>query len=207
MSMAQASMARLSVSAAVAAVAAGHTPFGLSAHWRRFATRRMIRARRPRLMLDCDPKPPEETTISKGYGNKEARTQEGPRTQPSRPADKSGADGRKHASTKEAVAGRARHGRRSGDLSSAYRKTHHAVRILLSASGHTSRSRDRPGDRCGSDQADVLVRRPGRRCNVNILEDGVDVIHIQPGHDELVLVLEGKCGFRGRRRDSPSRGG
>ena len=32
--------------------------------------------------------------------------------------------------------------------------------------------------------------------NVNILEDGVDVIHIQPGHDELVLVLEGKCGFR-----------
>jgi mannose-6-phosphate isomerase-like protein (cupin superfamily) len=33
-------------------------------------------------------------------------------------------------------------------------------------------------------------------CNVNILEDGVDVIHIQPGHDELVLVLEGKCGFR-----------
>lgn len=33
-------------------------------------------------------------------------------------------------------------------------------------------------------------------CNVNILEDGVDVIHIQPSHDELVLVLEGKCGFR-----------
>jgi len=33
-------------------------------------------------------------------------------------------------------------------------------------------------------------------CNVNILEDGVDVIHIQPAHDELVLVLEGRCGFR-----------
>lgn len=33
-------------------------------------------------------------------------------------------------------------------------------------------------------------------CNVNILEDGVDVIHIQPAHDELVLVLEGQCGFR-----------
>jgi mannose-6-phosphate isomerase-like protein (cupin superfamily) len=33
-------------------------------------------------------------------------------------------------------------------------------------------------------------------CNVNILEDGVDVIHIQPVHDELVLVLEGQCGFR-----------
>jgi mannose-6-phosphate isomerase-like protein (cupin superfamily) len=33
-------------------------------------------------------------------------------------------------------------------------------------------------------------------CNVNILEDGADVIHIQPAHDELVLVLEGKCGFR-----------
>jgi mannose-6-phosphate isomerase-like protein (cupin superfamily) len=33
-------------------------------------------------------------------------------------------------------------------------------------------------------------------CNVNILQDGVDVIHIQPAHDELVLVLEGRCGFR-----------
>ena len=33
-------------------------------------------------------------------------------------------------------------------------------------------------------------------CNVNILEDGIDVIHIQPVHDEIVLVLEGKCGFR-----------
>ena len=33
-------------------------------------------------------------------------------------------------------------------------------------------------------------------CNVNILEVSEDVIHIQPEHDELVLVLEGKCGFR-----------
>jgi mannose-6-phosphate isomerase-like protein (cupin superfamily) len=33
-------------------------------------------------------------------------------------------------------------------------------------------------------------------CNVNILEDGVDVIHIQPAHDELVLVLEGQCSFK-----------
>ncbi len=33
-------------------------------------------------------------------------------------------------------------------------------------------------------------------CNVNILEKSEDVIHIQPNHDEIVLVLEGKCGFR-----------
>jgi len=33
-------------------------------------------------------------------------------------------------------------------------------------------------------------------CNVNILETSEDVIHIQPDHDELVLVLEGKCGFK-----------
>lgn len=33
-------------------------------------------------------------------------------------------------------------------------------------------------------------------CNVNILEKSEDVIHIQPSHDEIVLVLEGKCGFR-----------
>jgi mannose-6-phosphate isomerase-like protein (cupin superfamily) len=33
-------------------------------------------------------------------------------------------------------------------------------------------------------------------CNVNILERNEDVIHIQPHHDELVLVLEGTCGFR-----------
>ena len=33
-------------------------------------------------------------------------------------------------------------------------------------------------------------------CNVNILEDGADVIHIQPDHDELVFVLEGRCGFQ-----------
>lgn len=33
-------------------------------------------------------------------------------------------------------------------------------------------------------------------CNVTILEKSEDVIHIQPNHDEVVLVLEGKCGFR-----------
>ena len=33
-------------------------------------------------------------------------------------------------------------------------------------------------------------------CNVNILERSEDVIHLQPDHDELVLVLEGKCGFK-----------
>ena len=33
-------------------------------------------------------------------------------------------------------------------------------------------------------------------CNVNTLEDGADVIHVQPDHDEVVLVLEGQCGFR-----------
>jgi mannose-6-phosphate isomerase-like protein (cupin superfamily) len=33
-------------------------------------------------------------------------------------------------------------------------------------------------------------------CNVNILEASGDVIHIQPDHDELVLVLEGQCGFQ-----------
>lgn len=32
--------------------------------------------------------------------------------------------------------------------------------------------------------------------NVNILEDIEDAIHIQPFHDELVLILEGECGFR-----------
>lgn len=32
--------------------------------------------------------------------------------------------------------------------------------------------------------------------NVNILEDIGDAIHIQPLHDELVLILEGECGFR-----------
>jgi len=36
----------------------------------------------------------------------------------------------------------------------------------------------------------------GISCNVNILEDGADVIHIQPDHDELVFVLEGRCGFQ-----------
>jgi mannose-6-phosphate isomerase-like protein (cupin superfamily) len=33
-------------------------------------------------------------------------------------------------------------------------------------------------------------------CNVNILEKNADVIHIQPNHDEIVLVLQGECGFR-----------
>ena len=33
-------------------------------------------------------------------------------------------------------------------------------------------------------------------CNVNVLEESKDVIHIQPDHDELVLVLEGECAFR-----------
>jgi len=33
-------------------------------------------------------------------------------------------------------------------------------------------------------------------CNVNTLEDNADVIHVQPDHDEVVLILEGKCGFR-----------
>lgn len=32
--------------------------------------------------------------------------------------------------------------------------------------------------------------------NVNILEDTGDLIHIQPFHDELVMILEGECGFR-----------
>lgn len=32
--------------------------------------------------------------------------------------------------------------------------------------------------------------------NVNILEDIEDAIHIQPLHDELVVILEGQCGFR-----------
>jgi mannose-6-phosphate isomerase-like protein (cupin superfamily) len=33
-------------------------------------------------------------------------------------------------------------------------------------------------------------------CNVNVLDKTEDVIHIQPHHDEIVLVLEGECGFR-----------
>jgi quercetin dioxygenase-like cupin family protein len=32
--------------------------------------------------------------------------------------------------------------------------------------------------------------------NLTILEKNEDAIHIQPHHDELVLVLEGECGFR-----------
>ena len=33
-------------------------------------------------------------------------------------------------------------------------------------------------------------------CNVNILDKSEDVLHLQPDHDEIVLVLEGTCGFR-----------
>jgi mannose-6-phosphate isomerase-like protein (cupin superfamily) len=33
-------------------------------------------------------------------------------------------------------------------------------------------------------------------CNVTILDTSEDVIHVQPDHDEIVLVLEGQCGFR-----------
>jgi mannose-6-phosphate isomerase-like protein (cupin superfamily) len=33
-------------------------------------------------------------------------------------------------------------------------------------------------------------------CNVNVLEKSEDVLHLQPDHDEIVLVLEGTCGFR-----------
>ena len=33
-------------------------------------------------------------------------------------------------------------------------------------------------------------------CNGNILGESVDVLHIQPNHDEVVLVLRGECGFR-----------
>jgi mannose-6-phosphate isomerase-like protein (cupin superfamily) len=33
-------------------------------------------------------------------------------------------------------------------------------------------------------------------CNVNILEESGDVIHIQSDHDEAAQVLEGRCGFR-----------
>jgi len=32
--------------------------------------------------------------------------------------------------------------------------------------------------------------------NLTILEDAGDAIHIQPRHDELVLILEGECAFR-----------
>lgn len=32
--------------------------------------------------------------------------------------------------------------------------------------------------------------------NVTILEDIGDAIHIQPWHDELVLIIEGECAFR-----------
>jgi len=32
--------------------------------------------------------------------------------------------------------------------------------------------------------------------NVAILDDARDAIHVQSSHDELVLILEGECGFR-----------
>jgi mannose-6-phosphate isomerase-like protein (cupin superfamily) len=32
--------------------------------------------------------------------------------------------------------------------------------------------------------------------NLTILEDTGDALHIQPSHDELVLILEGECTFR-----------
>lgn len=32
--------------------------------------------------------------------------------------------------------------------------------------------------------------------NVSILDDTGDAIHIQSSHDELVLIIEGECGFR-----------
>jgi quercetin dioxygenase-like cupin family protein len=32
--------------------------------------------------------------------------------------------------------------------------------------------------------------------NVSVLTDTGDSIHVQPDHDELVLILEGECGFR-----------
>src|SRR2546423_4474157 len=32
--------------------------------------------------------------------------------------------------------------------------------------------------------------------NVSILNDTGDAIHIQSSHDELVLIIEGECGFR-----------
>ena len=59
-----------------------------------------------RLMSDRrDPKPPERSyEQGKARQQRSEETQEGSRSQSSRPAGKSGADGRKHASTKEAVA-------------------------------------------------------------------------------------------------------
>lgn len=43
--------------------------------------------------------------------------------------------------------------------------------------------------------------------NVSILEDTGDAIHIQPLHDELVLILEGECGFRVDRTTKRVRAG
>lgn len=32
--------------------------------------------------------------------------------------------------------------------------------------------------------------------NLTLLEDTGDALHVQPDHDELVVILEGECGFR-----------
>jgi mannose-6-phosphate isomerase-like protein (cupin superfamily) len=32
--------------------------------------------------------------------------------------------------------------------------------------------------------------------NLTLLDDTGDALHVQPDHDELVLLLEGECGFR-----------
>jgi mannose-6-phosphate isomerase-like protein (cupin superfamily) len=32
--------------------------------------------------------------------------------------------------------------------------------------------------------------------NLTLLEDTGDALHVQPNHDELVLIVEGECGFR-----------
>lgn len=32
--------------------------------------------------------------------------------------------------------------------------------------------------------------------NLTLLEDTGDALHVQPNHDELVLIIEGECGFR-----------
>jgi hypothetical protein len=101
--------ARPSVFAAVAAVTAGPirsvsalANVGSSAHDPR-ATLLLVPDRR-------DPKPPERGDYEQGKTRQQGseETQEGPRTQSSRPADESGADGCKHASTKEAVADQGR---------------------------------------------------------------------------------------------------
>ena len=42
-------------------------------------------------------------------------------------------------------------------------------------------------------------------CNVNILEESGDVIHIQSDHDEVVQVLEASAGSGSARRPGESR--